>query len=162
MSARGNILLSTLIPSTGVVLTTSSATVASDKTFAPERDLPGGIAKWVDRSGGIALGYPSYTQQVRPPTKESRVYRVAGRLTTPVLETIDPAVGYFGPKLAYSLQAHLDVLIPERATLADKQTLFSLLVSLLATSIYASDGSPTSTTGSPLIAAVMTQEDVYG
>jgi hypothetical protein len=77
------------------------------------------------------------------------------------METIDPAVGIFGPKLAYEIQFHLDALISERATLTDRLTALALLRSFLATSINASDGSPTDLVGSPFVAAVTNLEDVY-
>lgn len=145
----------------GTTLLSTSSTVGIDATYDPERFLPGGVARWVDRSGGIALGYPSITLSVRPPTKESRVYKVSGKLFRPVLETVDPATGIFGPRLGYTNQAHLDVMIHERATSAEKLVLFNHLKSLLFVTITASDGSPTDASGSPFPAAILTQEDVY-
>lgn len=161
MAALAPILLSTLVDTVSGFASTTSATVASDVTYSPEGFRQGGVASWVNRAGGIALGYPRYTQFIRPPTRESRVYKVSSKMFSPVLETIDPAVGIFGPKLAYELQAHMDFLIPERATAAEKTAFLSLLMGLFVTSIIASDGSPSSTTASPLIAALKTQEDVY-
>jgi hypothetical protein len=158
MSALAAVKLSTLV--TGNI-TTSSATVDSDKTFAPEGWKPTGVAGWVDRSGGIPLGYPRLTFQMRSPTKDSRVYKVSTKLFVPVLETIDPAVGIFGPKLAYDLQMHMDCLIPERATLAERTAFLSLIESLLSLSISASDGDPVVNTDSPTRAAILNLEDVY-
>lgn len=160
MANLGPILLSTIIDP-AAVLQTTSATVASDKTYSPEGFRQGSVASWVDRSGGIALGYPRYTQHIRPPTRDSRVYKVSAKLFTPVLETIDPAVGLFGPKLAYEIQYHFDALIHERATAAEKLAHFNLFKGLMFATIMANDASPSSTTASPLIAALTTQEDVY-
>lgn len=158
MAALAPVLLSTL--NTGVI-TTSSATVGTDKTYAPEGWKSGNVASWVDRSGGIPLGYPRLTYGLRPPTKESRVYRGSFKFFNPVLETIDPSVGIFGPRLAYDLQMHLDLLIPERATSAERLVFLSLIRSLLMTTIQASDAAPTDATGSPLVGMVTNLEDVY-
>lgn len=160
MSAIGQIKASTLIVSTGTAFT-NSATVGVDKTFDPERILPGGVVKWVDRSGGQALGFPAFTMAVRPPSKDSRVYKVSAKVFLPVLETIDPAVGIFGPKLAYTLQCHMDWLLPERSTLTERKALASLVRSLMFFNIQASDGSPTDNTGSPLSAAIENFEEAY-
>lgn len=143
------------------VLPTVSATIGVDTTYAPERFLPGGVARWVDRSGGIALGYPSLSFSIRPPTKDSRVFKISTKLFNPVLETIDPAVGIFGPKLAYVAQAHLDFLIPERMTANERLYFLRQLRSLFMATITASDASPSDATGSPLVAAITNLEDVY-
>lgn len=158
MAALAPVLLSTLC--TGVS-STSSATVGVDKTFAPEGWKPGNVASWVDRSGGIPLGYPRITYGLRPPTKETRVYRASTKLYMPVMETIDPSVGIFGPRLAYDLQAHIDCLIPERATAAERLVFLSLIRSLLSITVQASDAAPTDATGSPIVGAVTNLEDVY-
>lgn len=143
------------------VLLTTDAAVGVDKTYSPEGWKQGNIASWVDRSGGVPLGYPRYTYQLRPPTKESRVYKISSKLYYPVLETVDPATGIFGPKLAYELQAHLDCLIPERATSAERLFYFSLLKSTLMGGINASDGTPADLTGSPMGPGIANLEDVY-
>lgn len=158
MAALAPILLSTLC---GSVLSTTSATVGVDKTFAPEGWKPGNVASWVDRSGGIPLGYPRFTYGLRAPTKESRVYRGSSKLFMPVMETIDPSVGIFGPRLAYDLQWHSDVLVPERATSAERLVFFSLIRSLLMATIQASDAAPSDLTGSPLVGLLTSLEDVY-
>lgn len=158
MSALADVKLSTI--ATGVIKT-SSATVGTDVTYAPEGWKPGNVASWVNRAGGIPLGYPRLTFQLRPPTRESRVYKISTKMFYPVLETVDPATGIFGPKLAYDLQVHFDCLIPERATSADRLAVLALVRSLLALTITASDDAPSDSTGSPLIGAITNLEDVY-
>jgi len=158
MAALAPILLTTLInPS----LVTTDAAIGVNKTFAPEGWKQGNVASWVDRSGGIPLGYARYTYALRPPTKESRVYKLSGKLYFPVLETIDPATGIFGPKMAYELQAHLDCLIPERATSLERSNFYSLLISTLALEILASDTAPKDFTGAPMRPGILNLEDVY-
>lgn len=158
MANLAPVLLSTIMETGGF---TTSDSIASDKTFAPEGWKPGNVASWVDRSGGIPIGYPRLTFGLRAPTKESRVYKISTKLFVPVLETVDPATGIFGPKLAYDLQMHCDCLIPERATSAERTAFLSLIKGLFSASIFASDGAPESVTGSPLRAGVLLLEDVY-
>lgn len=158
MAALAPINLSTL---TAGVVTTSDVAVGYNKVYSPEGWKQGNVASWVDRAGGIPLGYPRVTYSLRPPTKESRVYKISTKMYGPVLETIDPATGIFGPKLAYELQAHLDFLIPERATQVERLGFYALFSSLLFSIITASDGDPSTNTGSPIPAGVAFLEDVY-
>jgi hypothetical protein len=158
MAALAPILLSTKL---STICLTTDAAVSVDKTYSPEGWKQGNVASWVDRSGGVPLGYPRITYALRSPTKESRVYKVSTKLYLPVLETIDPATGIFGPKLAYELQAHLDCLIPERATSPERLLYLSLLKSLLFGSINASDGVPSDLTGTPVTQGIANLEDVY-
>jgi hypothetical protein len=158
MAALAPILLSTKI---GGVVRTTDAAVGVDKTYSPEGWKQGNVASWVDRSGGVPLGYSRITYQLRPPTKESRIYKVSSKLYYPVLETIDPATGIFGPKLAYEIQAHLDCLIPERATRNERIYFNSLLRSSLFYTINALDDLPSDGTGSPIPNGIIELEDVY-
>lgn len=140
---------------------TDSATVGTNLTMDPDGFKPGGIATWVDRSGGVALGYNRMSLFIRPPTKESRVSKISYKHFRPVLETIDPAVGVYGPVLAYEGQIHTDIIIPERMTLAERTAMFNAYVSSFLATINASDAVPTDATGSPIIAAIKTLEPVY-
>jgi hypothetical protein len=99
--------------------------------------------------------------QLRAPTKESRVYKIMSKLYVPVLETIDPAVGIFGPKLAYVLEMHMDCLIPERSTSADRLAFAALIRSMLSTSLRPTGGSPVIQTDSPWSPAILELEDVF-
>lgn len=143
---------------------TTDAAVGVDSTLNPEGINPLGIASWVDRSGGIAIGMPRLTMSVRPPTKASRVYKVTAKLVLPTLEQtsastmtgIQPA-----PTKAYDCSCIMEFFLPERSTQLERETLFSRAASLFADLINASDGVPTDATGSPLKAAVTTFENVY-
>jgi hypothetical protein len=158
MAALANVLLSTILTSPGV---TSDAAIGIDKTYAPEGWKPGNVAAWVDRSGGIPLLYPRLLFSLRPPTPQSDIYKVSTKLFYPVAETIDPAVGIFGPRKAYEMQFHGDVLLPGRCTSAERSAFFSLIRSLMCNTITASDGTPSDTVGSPMRAGVLSLEDVY-
>lgn len=158
MPALADMKLSTLLTATGV---TTDANIGVDTTMSVEGWKPGSIASWVDRSGGVPLGYKRTTFAIRPPTKDSPVFKISNKFYFPVLETIDPATGIFGPRLAYELQAHIDVLIPARATAAERTAFWSLLRSHFMNLITASDGTPSDSSGTPLRLAITNLEDVY-
>lgn len=163
MSAIAAVKTSTILDHSLARLTTS-ATVGVDSTLDPEGKNPQGITSWVDRSGGIALGYPRLTLMVRPPVKASRITKVTAKLVRPTLEQtsastmtgIQPA-----PTKAYDCTAMAEFFLPERSTLAERNALYSQFISLMMELINASDGSPTDATGSPIKAAVLNYEQPY-
>jgi hypothetical protein len=163
MSALAAVKLSSIIDHALARLTTS-ATVGVDSTLNPEGINSSGVAAWVDRSGGIAIGYPRLTLSVRPPTKASRVFKVSCRLALPTLEQTSPSTATGiqpAPTKAYDCSCVMEFFLPERSTLAERQKLFSMIASLFARLVNASDGVPTDSTGSPLEVAVTTFENVF-
>lgn len=161
MAQRADVKLSTIV---GALARTSSATVGVDKTFSPEGFIAPGVSRWVDRSGGIQVGFPFFTLGVRPPTKSSQVYRVSLKLGTPILETVTAAT-FTGvvpaASVAYTPSAMVDFLLPVRSSLAERQVLLNLLHSLLLTTINASDDAPTDATGTPVTGAVLNYDPPY-
>lgn len=134
---------------------------ADDTTFdavvlSPAGFTQPGIAKWVDRSGGSPIAYPSLTVSVRQPNKASRICRVQAKVVLPVLED-----GVSPPVKAYDVTANIEFLLPERSTLAVRKRLASMVMSALATSVYAGDGSPNAATGSPLVPAIYDFDPPY-
>jgi hypothetical protein len=160
MGAIASIKTSSII---GTVDTTTSTTVGVDKTFDPEGFIAPGVARWVDRAAGIAVGYPFVSLSVRPPTKASRIYRVTAKVGLPTLETVGNAYNGItpGPTLAYQCLCVMEFMLPERSTNAERVALLSHVRSLFATTINASDGAPTDATGTPLIAAVSNFDGPY-
>lgn len=144
---------------------TNSATVATDGSFTPDSSPAPGVTRWVDKRDGIASCYPSLTFQMRPPVRQSRMYRFNAKLVMPVAESdLGPASNGVtpGPMKAYELIANLDVQIPERSTASDRQKFLSYFVGLMVKSLKASDLSPAQDTGSPLVAAFLSTEGVWG
>jgi len=160
MPAIASIKTSSII---GTLDTTTSATVSVDRTLDPEGFIAPGVARWVDRSGGVAVGFPSLTLSVRPPNKASRVYRITAKYSSPTLETVGNAYNGItpGPTKAYENVCIMEWLLPERSTVAERTTFFSHVRSLFATTIQASDASPSDATGSPLLAAVVNFDAPY-
>lgn len=110
-------------------------------TFSPVTIDSAGVAKYSDRSGGIALGYSTITLSLRQPTKDSRVYKVMAKIVTPVLEQtsaststgIQPA-----PTKAYDLTATVEILLPERSTLSQRKDLLAYLKNFMANAVMSS------------------------
>jgi hypothetical protein len=168
MSAIAAIKLSSIL---GGTIRTTSATAGIDVSSAgspgnldPEGFTPTGVAKWVDRSSGYQIGYPSFTLSCRAPTKTSRVTRIQAKYVSPTLEVTSPSTATGiqpAPTKAYECTFNGEFLIPERATLAERTAFFSRVLSLFMTTINASDDVPTDATGSPLPGAVITLDKPY-
>lgn len=146
---------------------TTSATVANNGSFQPrgfQRDQPG-VAKWVLQPAGVpTVGAHTITMSLREPTKSSRLYKVTYKLDLSTLETISNSTvsGILpAPQKAYSHQAIMEFLLPERGTLAERQELLRRVASAFLQVINASDDVPTEATLTPLIAAVESLEPVW-
>lgn len=104
-------------------------------TFAPITIDALGVAKWADRVGGIALGFPVISELVRVPTKDSRNYRVTAKVVLPVLEVTSPSTATGiqpAPTLAYNLIGTVEMVLPERSSLAERKNLSAFLKNFLA------------------------------
>lgn len=161
MGAIAPVKLSSLI---GGTHSTTSATVGVDVTLNPEGFITPGVARWVDRSGGIAIGYPEVTLSLRRPTQGSRMYKCTAKVSVPTLEATSPSTSTGiqpAPTLAYSHQCVMEFMLPERGTQAERIKLFNYVCSLFADTIQASDASPSDSTGSPLNPAVINFDAPY-
>jgi len=161
MSAIAAIKASTIL---GGTVRTTSAAVGVDKTYDPEGFILPGVARWVDRSGGIALLYPAFSMSVRPPTKASRMYKVTAKVVLPTAETVTGSTptGFIpAPTVAYTCQAVMEFMLPERSTLAERNIFLSLVRSFFITTINASDDVPTDVSGSPLIGAITVNDQPF-
>lgn len=161
MPAISSIKQSTIL---GLLARTSSATISYDKTFDPEGIDTKGVARWVDRSGGYAVGYPSISLSVRKPTPTSRMYKVMHKHVLPVMDITSPSTGSGiqpAPSKGYELTFVGEWILPERCTLADRTSFYNLVHSYFCTTINASDDAPTDATGSGLSAAVLNYDPAY-
>jgi hypothetical protein len=161
MGNKVPMLVSTLLSTVGL---TTSATVGVDKTFSPEGVIAPGVQRYVDRSGGIALGFPWFTFGVRPPTKTSRVYRMSMKMGVPHLETVTASTASGIVPVApigYQDQFIGEFLFSDRGTSAERLAFLSMVRSVMLATITASDAAPSDLTASPLIAAVTNFEPVY-
>jgi hypothetical protein len=66
------------------------------------------------------------------------------------------------PQASHHTAVIMEFFLPERGTEAERLVLFSLLRSLFASTINASDANPTDVTGSPLLSVVKNCEPIWG
>ncbi|DAD51489.1 TPA_asm: coat protein [ssRNA phage Esthiorhiza.2_14] len=103
--------------------------------FNPVTIDSAGVAKWADRSGGISIGFPTLTYSLRNPTKGSTSYKLAAKVVLPVLEQTSPSTATGiqpAPTVAYSLLANIDLVLPERSVLLDRNNLLAYARNFLA------------------------------
>lgn len=161
MPAIASIKGSTII---GPTILTSDAAIGVDRTFDPAGFAAPGVAKWVDRSGGIPVGYPTFTLSVRPPSNGSRITKVTAKLTVPTMEQTSASTSTGiqpQPTVAYINSVMCDWLLHERSTVTERIAIRKLFNSLMFVTVNASDGTPTDATGTPIIAAVDNGDPPY-
>nr|QDH87892.1 MAG: hypothetical protein H2RhizoLitter493524_000002 [Leviviridae sp.] len=105
-------------------------------TFSPVNIDQAGVAKWADRSSGIALGFPALSfSQKTPNPKGARNYKMSIKVVLPVLEVTSPSTSTGiqpAPTKAYDLIATVDFTLPERSTLAQRNDLLAYVKNFLA------------------------------
>jgi len=119
-----------------VALLDGQATPVS-KTFSPVNIDQAGVARWADRSGGIAVGFPVISFANRIPTKGSRNYKLTAKVVVPVLEqtSASTATGIQpAPTKAYDLIFSCEFVLPERSTQAQRKDLLAFAKNFLANS----------------------------
>jgi len=167
MAAIANILATSIANTTGAGLSylfTTSTTVGADKTFSPEGPVAPGVNRWVERSGGQAINYPSYDFSFRRPIQNSRNFRIKEIIKLPVANVTSPSTGSGIqplPSKAFELVCTREYVIPEAATLADRTLFWSYLISLSSSTVLASDSTPIDNTGSILLPAIRDLEHPY-
>lgn len=104
-------------------------TTPVNKTFGPD-SIKNDVAQWFDRSGGIAVGYPTITTSVRPPSRNStsRVNKVQVKIVVPVLEQVAPSTIW---TKAYECTFTGEFLMHERATLQNRKDILAFAKNLL-------------------------------
>lgn len=106
-----------------VVINDGQATPVAH-TFGPDGVDAQGVARWSDRSGGIAVGFPTLSLSLRKPTSGSRNYKLTMKLSVPTLEVTAPQSGSGfvpAPTKAYDCLATVDMVMPERSTKLERQ-----------------------------------------
>jgi hypothetical protein len=117
-----------------VVINDGQATPVAH-TFAPVTIDATGVAKWADRSTGISVGFPQLSYSLKNPNGTSKNYRLTAKVTLPVLEQTSPSTSTGiqpAPTVAYNLIANVDIVLPERSTLADRKNLIAYVRNFLA------------------------------
>lgn len=113
-------------------------------TFSPVRIDEKGVASFFDRSGGIAIGFPRFTISLKEPVNPIRVglasdarkrnYKAIMTWDVPVLESTSAATGTGiapAPTVAYVHSGRLELILPERGTLANRNDLLAYVTNTL-------------------------------
>lgn len=164
MGAIAQIKTASNIDFAASVLKTTSATVGADRTWDPQGFVLPGVARWVDRQGGILIGYPQLTLSTRLPTKASRIFKVVAKVVIPTLEVTAPSTASGiqpQPTKAYDCTCVMEWMLPERSTSAERVALLDVVRSLLLGTVQASDGVPSDSTASPLSGAIANLDSPY-
>lgn len=118
-------------------------------TFNPSGPDKNGVNYLYDRSGGIAIGFPAISIDLREPkpvpagaaSVANRVYRATVKVVLPVLEVTSASTGTGiqpAPTKAYDLIARSEFVLPERSTLANRKDILAFVKNLLATATVTS------------------------
>lgn len=110
-------------------------TTPVSKSFSPVNIDVAGVARWADRTGGIALGYPVISYSSKAPKGTSRVYRLSMKVVIPVLEqtSASTATGIQpAPTKSYDMIFNGDFVLPERSTLSQRNDILAFAKNLLA------------------------------
>lgn len=108
-------------------------------TFVPTKQLPGGFI-YHDKATGVVVGFPSLQITSRLPDSTTPNYKCSGKVTVPILETAATAASGFtpGPTVAYRNVVETNVVIPARATLAERKDIYAYGKNLLAHAVFGS------------------------
>lgn len=103
--------------------------------FTPVGTDAAGVTRVADKSGGIAVGFPVISQSMRAPTKDSRNYKLTVKVAVPTLEVTAPQSGSGfvpAPTKAYDVSANIEIIMPERSTLAERKNALAYVKNYLA------------------------------
>lgn len=119
---------------TNIVLNDGKPTPVAH-TFSPTKRTD--VAIYQDRATGLPIGYWELSLNTRAPAVNtaSEMYKVTAKVKIPTLEQTAPSTttGYQpAPKVAYSLGAKLEFMIPARSTLAERTDLLAITQNLFA------------------------------
>ena len=118
---------------TSITINNGAATPVA-KTYNPTRIEPE-LVRYHDRSGGIVIGFPEISISNRLPSKTAKSYKVTAKVTIPVLEQTSPSTATGiqpAPTVAYTLVGNVDMVFPDRCTLAERKDLLAFVKNFLA------------------------------
>jgi hypothetical protein len=110
-------------------------------SFTPVNVNSDGVAKYSDKSLGIAIGYPIVTLQPKESNKQSRSNKVLGKVALPVLEQVAGSTntGFTpAPVVAYTLYFNFDFALPDRCTLQNRKDILAYAKNLLGNALVSS------------------------
>lgn len=115
-----------------------AATTPVNHTFGPNK-IDGDTARWNEKSASHASGYWTLALSLRDPagSNGSRVYRSQLSLNVPVLVT-EVINGVSVPKVAYTMRANVELILPQDSTLQNRKDLRKVLEGLIGNALVKS------------------------
>lgn len=121
-----------------IVLNDGQATPVAH-TFEPSR-VASDMVIYHDKSSGVVAGYNALKLGNRLASRQNENYKATGKLVLPTLESAATNAAGFtpGPTVAYELRGDVSVVIPSRATDAERSDLEAYLKNLVANAVWGS------------------------
>ena len=115
-----------------------AATTPVNHTFVANK-IDGDTARWNEKSASHASGYWTLALSLRDPagSNGSRVYRSQLSLNVPVLVT-EVINGVSVPKVAYTMRANVELILPQDSTLQNRKDLRKVLEGLIGNALVKS------------------------
>jgi hypothetical protein len=131
------------MPALAAITINDGAATPVAHTFNPSGPDKNGVNYFYDRSGGIAVGFPSVSIDLREPrpvqaggaSLASRLYRATVKVVYPVLEVTSPTTGTGiqpAPTKSYDMTVRMEFLLPERSTLQNRKDILAFAKNILA------------------------------
>lgn len=99
------------------------------------QDIPGGTARWVEKSGGVGTSFSPLTLKVAPPAAGVRNYRVDSKLIVPVVSLTDTALGPAGTFL-HQIVVNTSVTVSNASTAAERTDAYERFKAFVATTAF--------------------------
>lgn len=127
------------MPQLATLTVNDGATTPVAHSFTPT-DVQSGLATWHDRSGGVVVGFPRITAQLKLPTSNSvdgknQNARVQVKVVMPVLEQTSASTGTGiqpAPTKGYDMTFNGEFVLPVRSTLQDRKHIIAYAKNFLA------------------------------
>lgn len=126
------------MPAIGNITLNDGKTTPVAHTFSPVSVGSDGVAAYVDRIGGIPIGYPRISLWLGSPSKTNRNYKFVAKVVLPVLEVTSPSTATGiqpAPTKAYDVPFTVTGSFPERSSLADRKDAVAYLKNILASAV---------------------------
>nr|QDH90883.1 MAG: hypothetical protein H2Rhizo32546e2411_000002 [Leviviridae sp.] len=131
------------MPALAAITINDGAATPLAHTFNPSGPDKNGVNYFYDRSGGIAVGFPIVSIDLKEPkpvsaggvSAASRVYRATVKVVYPILEVTSPTTGTGiqpAPTKSYDMMFRGEFILPERSTLQNRKDIFAFAKNILA------------------------------
>lgn len=137
------------MPALANIVINDGATTPVAHTFTPSGPDKNGVNWLFDRSGGIAIGFPAISIDLREPlparngqeSLAARVYKATVKIVFPTLEVTSASTGTGiqpAPTKAYDTVVRMEFTLPERSTLQNRKDILAFAKNALAHATVAS------------------------